>query len=68
MLEQGHYFHYNFIWNNDTSDPYGRCQFTVQAFGDLDDDGVFSTFERSGAADQLGINASIGLYIDNEIE
>jgi hypothetical protein len=43
-------------------------QFTAQAFGDLDDDGLFSTFERAGAADENGINAAAGLYIDQEIE
>jgi hypothetical protein len=40
----------------------------VQAFGDLDDDGVFSTFERAGAADEIGINAAAGLYVDRELE
>lgn len=65
--EQGHYFHYNFIWkNSDTG--YGECQFTTQAFGDLDGDGVFSTFERTGAADENGVNGAAGLYIDQELE
>jgi hypothetical protein len=67
MQEQGHYFHYNFRWAND-GEGYGRCMFTVQAFADLDDDGVFSTYERSGAADIQGVNAAIGLYVDNEVE
>ncbi len=65
--EQGHYFHYNFIWKNDAS-GYGACQFTAQAFGDLDGDGVFSTYERSGAADENGVNGAAGLYIDREVE
>lgn len=65
--EQAHYFHYNFIWTNDAS-GYGGCQFTTQAFGDLDGDGVFSTFERSGAADEVGVNGAAGLYIDREVE
>lgn len=65
--EQGHYFHYNFIWSNEET-GFGACQFTAQAFGDLDGDGVFSTYERSGAADQYGVNAAAGLYIDNEVE
>ena len=65
--EQGHYFHYNFIWSNDEK-GFGACQFTAQAFGDLDGDGVFSTYERSGAADQYGVNGAAGLYIDNEVE
>ena len=67
QMEQGHYFHYNFRWENDTT-GFGSCQFTAQAFGDLDGDQVFSTYERSGAADQNGVNAAAGLYIDQEIE
>lgn len=65
--EQGHYFHYDFRWENDPS-GFGGCKFTAQAFGDLDDDGVFSTFQRSGAADEEGISGAAGLYIDQEIE
>jgi type IV pilus assembly protein PilA len=67
MLEQAHFFHYNFVALNEIA-GYGRCQFSVQAFADLDDDGVFSTFERSGAADPRGVNGAIGLYISDEIE
>jgi prepilin-type N-terminal cleavage/methylation domain-containing protein len=67
MQEQGHYFHYNFIAVNDTQ-GYGACQFTAQAFADLDGDLLFSTYERSGAADINGVNAAIGLYIDQEVE
>jgi type IV pilus assembly protein PilA len=68
--EQGHYFHYNFVASN-AATGFGQCQFTAQAFGDLDDDSgtkVFSTYERSGAADQNGVNAAAGLYIDQEVE
>jgi hypothetical protein len=65
--ETPHYFHYNFKWSNGTT-GFGSCQFTAQAFGDLDGDGRFSTFERSGAADENGVNAAAGLYIDNELE
>jgi type IV pilus assembly protein PilA len=66
--DTGHFFHYNFIWANSGDGGYGSCQFTVQAFADLDDDGVFSTYERYGAGDISGVNAAIGLYIDNEVE
>jgi len=66
--EQGHYFHYNFVYNN-TLTGFGACQFTSQAFGDLDGDTtIFSTFERSGAADQNGVNAAVGLFIENDLE
>ena len=67
LQEQGHYFHYNFIAVNQTT-GYGQCQFTAQAFADLDDDSIFSTYERSGAGDQQGVNAAIGLYVDQEVE
>lgn len=66
LQEQGHAFHYNFIWASDPST--GACQFTVQAFADLDDDGVFSTYERYGAGDVSGVNSALGLYIDREAE
>ena len=66
--EQGHYFHYNFVYANTTT-GFGACQFTAQAFGDLDGDTtIFSTYERSGAADQNGVNAAVGLFVENEVE
>lgn len=67
LQEQGHYFHYNFQAANELV-GYGRCQFTAQAFADLDDDALFSTYERSGAGDIQGVNAAIGLYVDQEVE
>jgi type II secretory pathway pseudopilin PulG len=67
LQEQGHFFHYNFVAINEIA-GYGRCQFSAQAFADLDDDGLFSTFERSGAADIEGVNAAIGLYVSGEVE
>ncbi|WP_146158030.1 hypothetical protein [Enhygromyxa salina] len=65
--DEGHAFHYNFIWANETS-GYGNCQFTIQAFADLDDDGIYSTYERYGAGDVTGVAAAAGLFIDNELE
>jgi len=67
QMEQAHYFHYNFVASN-LGTGYGECQFTSQAFGDLDNDTQFSTWERSGAADENGVNAAAGLYIDREVE
>ncbi len=66
-MEQGHFFHYNYVSSN-TNVGFGECQFTAQAFGDLDDDGEYSTFERSGAADRNGVNAATGLYIHRVVE
>jgi|GEM_PF-781419 len=67
QMEQAHYFHYNFKYAN-TEGEFGECMFTAQAFGDLDGDGVFSTYERSGAGGKHGISAAAGLYIDRETE
>ncbi len=67
MQEQGHYFHYDFRWKNDPK-GFGSCELTVQAFGDLDDDDVFSTFERTAKASESGIDASAELRIEQEIE
>lgn len=66
-MEQSHYFHYNYVSSNSNT-GYGECQFTAQAFGDLDDDGEYSTFERSGAADQNGVNGAVGLFINRVVE
>jgi hypothetical protein len=67
QMEQAHFFHYNFRASN-SGTGYGTCQFSAQAFGDLDDDAIYSTYERSAAADENGVNAAAGLYIDQEIE
>lgn len=67
QMEEAHVFHYDFKWTNG-GPGFGSCQFTAQAFADLDGDGVWSTYERAGAADQMGVNASAGLYIDQELE
>ena len=67
QMDQAHFFHYNFVASNAAS-GYGQCQFTSQAFADLDNDGLLSTFERTGAADENGINAAAGLYIDRDVE
>jgi hypothetical protein len=57
-----HAFHYNFIMSN-AIDGYGDCSFTAQAFADLDDDQIFSTYERRGSADEQGIHIDPMLYI-----
>ncbi len=67
QMEQAHFFHYNFNASN-SGTGYGQCQFSAQAFADLDGDLTFSTYERSGAADENGVNAAAGLYIEQEIE
>lgn len=64
-LDRPHRMHYALEF---ASTKPGGCQFTAQAFGDLDQDGVWSTFEFSGAVDQFGPNESIGLWFDHEDE
>jgi len=62
---QGHYFHYNFVYANDMS-GYGTCQATAQAFGDLDGDDSWSTFERSLSCEFNGCAGALGLFIHND--
>ena len=47
----------------------GRPLFTIRAIGDLDDDGVQSTFERSATLDEDGKVVPLGvLYVTRRIE
>jgi hypothetical protein len=62
-----HRFHYGIRTINDIR-GYGSCQFTVQAFADLDNDSVFSTYEGYGAGDVTGVHSAIGLFIDKPSE
>ena len=61
--DKPHRFHYGIRTINEIT-GYGRCQFTAQAFGDLDGDSVFSTYERAGGADQSGVNSGTEFFID----
>ena len=65
----GHYFHYSYSFTNTmTPDGHGACDFTVRATADLDNDGVWSVYERSGHADRTGVNAEAGLRIQNALD
>lgn len=64
---QGHFFHYDFVYENDQN-GYGTCQATAQAFGDLDGDGQWSTFERSLSCSFSGCAGALGLFIVNDGE
>ena len=47
----------------------GKSMFTVRAVGDLDCDGILSTFERVGYMDELGnISGGTGLVTKDELE
>jgi prepilin-type N-terminal cleavage/methylation domain-containing protein len=65
----GHSFHYSYSYRNiPTPDGHGACEFTVRATADLDGDGVWSVYERSGHADRTGVRADAGLHIVNALE
>lgn len=64
-LDRPHRLHYALKFGSRSP---GGCQFTAQAFGDLDQDGVWATFEFSGAIDEFGPNENLGLWIDHEHE
>ncbi len=60
-IDDPHVYQYQF-----ESDGQG---FTARAFGDLDCDGVRSTFERVGNVDPDGhISGGVGLFMHNELE
>jgi hypothetical protein len=60
-----HYYAYQF----DSAGTGLEATFTVSAFGDLDCDGVLSTFSRSGRVDPVhGTAYDLGLYRENELE
>lgn len=63
-LAGSHRFHYRFVATNDPGGEFGRCQFTVQAFGDLDGDGVFATYERGATLTHGGVQATFERYVD----
>ena len=66
QMETPHSFHYAFSWSN-AETGYGACKFTAQAFGDLDADGVYSTFERVNELNEDGM-ISHGLTVEHEHE
>jgi len=63
-MSEPHYYHYSFRWHNDEQ----GCSFAIAAFGDLDGDGSFSTFERQATADELGIDGATAVLVTDELE
>jgi hypothetical protein len=60
-----HYFSYAF----DSAGEGTSAWFTASAHGDLDGNGLLSTFERSGRADPaLTLQPGLGLWIDHPTE
>lgn len=66
-VQEPHYFHYDFKWKNDPTGQ-GSCQFTAQAFGDLDADGVYSTYEHVGSSIAGEVMPGGELRTENELE
>ena len=45
---EGHHYHFAMRWTSvEHEDRFCSCRYTTMAFGDLDDDQVFSTFEMT---------------------
>lgn len=60
-----HYYSYAY----DSSGTNAGAGFTARALGDLDGDGVLSTFERAGVANaQLEVQGSYGLWMNQDLE
>ena len=60
-----HYYSYQF----DSSGVGPGATFTASAFGDLDCDGIYSTFTRTGEVTGGNeVRGGAGLYRDNEME
>ena len=59
------YFTYQYDSNgSETND----AKFTASTFGNLDGDGTYSTFVRTGSIVDMEVRGGAGLYIDHEIE
>jgi hypothetical protein len=57
-----------FSFSFDSSQVGARSHFRATAHGDLDGDGVVSTFEIEGEADADGARILPGMYVDREVE
>ncbi len=64
-MRDPHYYQYEYV-----SDGTGaESRFTVRALGDLNCDGVMSTFERIGTIDSEGnVNGGAGIFKKDELE
>jgi hypothetical protein len=64
-FDHPHAFSFTF---ESTQGPAGQSHFRAIAHGDLDGDGVTSTFEVRGEADPGGARIVPGMYVDREVE
>lgn len=64
-ISDPHYYAYAY----DSAGTGTSAQFTARAVGDLDGDGVTSTFERAGMLNaQREVQGSQGIYMERELE
>lgn len=63
-FDHAHAFSFSF----DSSESEGVPTFRATAHGDLDGDGVVSTFEVVGVVDPRGPRILPGMYVDREVE
>ena len=63
-FDYAHAFSFEFV---SSSSPDG-ARFRATAHGDLDGDGVVSTFEVEGESDATGAQILPGMYVDREVE
>jgi type II secretory pathway pseudopilin PulG len=60
-----HYYSYQF----DSAGSGSSAAFTARALGDLDGDGLLSTFERAAQmTSNLEVQGSMGIYMERELE
>lgn len=59
-----HYYSYQY----DSTGSTNEAQFTASAFGDLDADGVLSTFCRFATIEGMEVRGSEGIYIQSDLE
>jgi type IV pilus assembly protein PilA len=68
-MDDPHYYRYEYVSTGVASAGAGST-FTARALGDLDCDGVMSTFEMTGhlQAVDLDVRGSAGFYMDKQVE
>lgn len=59
-----HYYSYQF----DSAGAMDNGSFTASAFGDLDCDGIYSTFVRTGVVENGRVRGGAGLFQMDELE
>jgi hypothetical protein len=63
-IDDPFYFHYGYM----STGTDRAARFTAGAYGDLDCDDAWSTYERAGSVDSLWNVTGSGLYVHDDIE